>query len=150
MSMVQKLLIVSVTLLIAVLPFSSFVAPVLAQTAEELGVGTIAPPPGTDVWTDAAAAQGEDIALIFFMSNMIKLFSVVMGVWVIFNGILAGYLFLNSSGDSSGYEKARTQITQSVIGLMLIVMAYTFTGLVGLIFFGDAAIFLNPTIQGAP
>jgi hypothetical protein len=69
-----------------------------------------------------------------------------MGIWVIFNGILAGYHLLNSSGDAGGFEKARTQITQSTIGLLLIVLAYTFTGLVGFIFFGDASIFLDPKI----
>lgn len=119
---------------------------VYAQTAEELGIGTIKPPPGTAEISEQAQAQGEDIALIFFMSNMIKLFSVVVGIWVIFNGILAGILLLQSSGDASGFEKARTQITQSAIGLMLIVLAYTATGIVGLLFFGDAAIFLDPKI----
>lgn len=124
--------------------FASTVHPVAA--AVDTGIGTINPPPGVDKWQVKAQSQGADIGLIYFMSNMIKLFSVVMGIWVLYNGILAGYLFLNSSGDSGTFEKARTQITQSAIGLLVIVMAYTLTGLVGLIFFGDAAIFLNPKI----
>jgi len=148
--MLQKAVRYCLMLSVITLAFVSIVVAtpslVQAQTADQLGIGTIKAPPGTEEIIVQAQAQGQNIALIFFMSNMIKLFSVIMGIWVIFNGILAGYLLLNSSGDSGGFEKARTQITQSAIGLIMIVMAYTFTGLVGLIFFGDAGIFLNPKI----
>lgn len=146
--MLKKLIQLCIIFLILFVPvvgfdiFSDSIA--YAQSAEELGIGTIQPPPGTKEISAKAQAQGENIGLIYFMSNMITLFSVVMGVWVIFNGVLAGYQLLQSSGDASGFEKARTQITQSTIGLFLIVLAYTFTGVVGLIFFGDATIFLDP------
>ncbi len=115
---------------------------VFAQTAEEI-TGKIAVPPGTDVYTQKS---GDDIALIFFLSNMIKLFTIGAGIYVVFNVILAAFHFINSNGDASAYEKSRIQITQSVIGLLIIVMAYTLTGVVGLIFFGDASIFLDPKI----
>jgi hypothetical protein len=135
---------IPLTTLVTLVPQSAF-----AQSATDLGIGTVNAPPGTEAWVTAAQAEGQNIALIFFISNMIKLFSVVMGIWVIFNVLLAGYSFLST--DSSGaFEKARVQITQSAVGLMLIVLAYTFTGLIGLIFFGDAAIFLNPTLIAAP
>ncbi len=140
----------SAALFFGILSFvvAQFFAPltVFAQTADSLGIGTIKAPPGTAEISAAAQAKGQNIALIYFISNMITLFSVVMGIWVLFNGVLAGYYLLSSSGDASGFEKARTQITQSTIGLLLIVLAYTFTGLVGFIFFGDASIFLDPKI----
>lgn len=135
--------------LVAVIICSFFVMPNLihAQTAEDLGIGTIDTPPGVDLYEQAAQAEGAEIGIIYFMSNMIKLFTVVAGIWVILNGILAGYYFVQSSGDASAVEKARNQITQSAIGLSMIVLAYTFTGLVGLLFFGDAGIFLNPRLN---
>lgn len=115
---------------------------VLAQTAEVI-TGKIAVPPGVENYVQKSS---EDIALIFFLSNMIKVFTIVAGLYVVFNVILAAFFFINSNGDASAYEKSRTQITQSAIGLLLIVMSYTLTGLVGLLFFGDASIFLNPKI----
>lgn len=115
---------------------------VFAQTADEI-TGKLKLPPGPDVYTQKS---GDDIALIFFLSNMINLFTIGAGIYVVFNVILAAFHFINSSGDASAYEKSRVQITQSVIGLLIIVMAYTLTGLVGLIFFGDASIFLDPKI----
>ncbi|MBP7768521.1 hypothetical protein KA082_01675 [Candidatus Woesebacteria bacterium] len=112
--------------------------------AVDLGIGKIAPPPGVD---KIQAKSGADIGLIFFLSNMIKLFTVVCGIYAVFNIFLAATNFISSSADASATEKAKNQITNAVIGLFLIVMAFTFTGVAGLLFFGDAAIFLNPTIK---
>lgn len=116
-----------------------------AQTAQDI-TGKIDVPPGVVVYQNDAQAAGADIGLIYFMSNMIKLFTVVMGLYVVFNVILAGYHFIFTTGDASAYEKVRSQITQSAMGLMLIVMAYTLTGLISLLFFGDPLFILNPTI----
>ena len=115
---------------------------VLAQTAEVI-TGKIAVPPGVENYVQRSS---EDIALVFFLSNMIKVFTIISGLYVVFNVILAAFFFINSNGDAGAYEKSRIQITQSAIGLLLIVMSYTLTGLVGLLFFGDASIFLNPKI----
>lgn len=122
----------------------SFVTPAVsfAQTATELGIDTIEAPPGVELYQ---AKAGTNIGLVFFISKMIQLFTLVCGVWVIFNGTLAGYYFIQSSGDASAYEKARNQITQSTIGLIIIVLSYTVTGLVSLVFFGDAGFLLNPS-----
>lgn len=117
-------------------------AKALAQTAEEI-TGKLIAPPGVEQYIQKSS---DDIALIFFLSNMIRVFTIVAGVFVVFNVILAAFFFLNSSGDASAYEKARIQVTQSIIGLLIIIMSYTLTGIVGLVFFGDAAIFLNPKI----
>lgn len=117
-------------------------AKVLAQTAEEI-TGKLIAPPGVEQYIQKSS---DDIALIFFLSNMIRVFTIVAGLFVVFNVILAAFFFLNSSGDASAYEKARIQVTQSIIGLLIIIMSYTLTGIVGLVFFGDASIFLDPKI----
>lgn len=135
-----------IVIVLCVLPLISPTL-VLAQSSVDLGIGQIDTPPGVDKYQAAAQAQGADIGIIYFMSNMIKLFSIIAGIWVLFNGTIAGYYFIQSSGDASAYEKAKNQLTLSAMGLGMIVLSYTFTGLVGLIFFGDASIFLNPKIQ---
>lgn len=63
--------------------------------------------------------------------------------------VLAGYTYISSSGDSKAHESVRTQITNSVIGLILIVMTYTIGGIIGLVFFGDPSVVLSPTIPTA-
>lgn len=113
------------------------------KAANNLGFGTIETPPGVD---KIQAASGSDIGLLYFISNLITIFSVVAGVWTLFNVVLAGYTYISSSGDSKAHESVRTQITNSVIGLILIVMTYTIGGLIGLIFFGDPAFILNPQL----
>lgn len=117
----------------------------VAQAASPMeAVGTIDTPPGVE---DYQTRSGDDIALIFFISNMISVFTVVMGIYVLFNFIIAGMTYVASSGDAGTHEKVRQTITQSVLGLILIVTAYTITGLVSLVFFGDPAFILNPSIS---
>lgn len=106
-------------------------------------IGQIESPPGT---TEITAASGEQIGIIYFLSNLLILATVVAGVWVLVNVILAGYKYVSSSGDAGTHEKVRTHITNSIIGLVLIMFAYTMGGLIGFIFFGDAGFILNPVL----
>lgn len=114
-----------------------------AKAVGNLGFGKIATPPGVG---RMQVASGEDIGILYFISNLITIFTVILGVWTLFNVVLAGYTYMSSSGDSKAHEQVRTQITNSVIGLILIVMTYTIGGLIGLIFFGDAGFILNPKL----
>ena len=112
-------------------------------------VGEIQAPPGVEKQINKAITSGaitaDENALLFFISNMLKIVVILLGVWVIFNIILAGYDFINNKDSAAGRTKARDRLTMSVIGLLLIVAAYTVTGVIGAIFFGDAGFILNPT-----
>ena len=115
--------------------------------ADDFGIGTIDVPPGVEKYQAAAQAKtGADIGIIYFVSNLIKIFAAVAGVWTLFNVVLAGYIYLSSSGDAGSHQKVQTQVTNSVIGLILIVLSFTFGGLIGFIFFGDAGFILNPSL----
>jgi hypothetical protein len=111
-------------------------------------VGTIPVPPGTEAYNSAAGAAGapEGFALLFFISTVIKVITVVAGVWVIFNVVRAGYLYLTESGKSSASEKVRNMLTMSLLGLLLIITAYSVAGIIGLLIFGDAGYIINPTL----
>jgi hypothetical protein len=125
--------------------FVGFGSRVLA--ADDFGIGTIDVPPGVKEYQTAAQAKtGADIGIIYFVSNLIKIFAAVAGVWTLFNITLAGYMYLSSSGDAGTHQKVQTQVTNSVIGLILIVLSFTFGGLIGFIFFGDAGFILNPSL----
>ena len=124
--------------------FAAFPARLFAQTAEELGLGTIEIPAGPDIYQQRS---GEEIGLIFFISAMIKVFTIVVGVYAAFNMFLASYHFFSLSGDAGGFQKAKDQFVQSTIGLLIIVLSFTLTGLVSYIFFGDPTFILSPKIQ---
>lgn len=104
-------------------------------------IGTVNPPQGVQQYGDVS--QG---GLILFVSNIIKLLTIVGGIWVLFNFILAGYTYITSQGESSAATKVKDQITSSVIGLIIIVVSYTIIALLSLLLFGDAGFILNPKI----
>lgn len=107
--------------------------------------GTINPPAGVAEYNDQA---GSNIGIILFGSNVLKASSVIAGIWVMINFVLAGWTYITSNGDAAAHGKVANQLTMSVIGLLLIVGAYTIAALIGLIIFGDAGFILNPTFEG--
>lgn len=116
----------------------------IAQGPQDF-VGVIEKPEGLAAF-DTQAGGGESIGLLIFISNLIKVGTVVAGIWVLFNIIFAGWMYITSSGDSAVHGKVKDQITNSIIGLIVIVAAYTIVALIGLLLFGRADYFLNPTI----
>ncbi len=104
-------------------------------------IGQITPPPGTENYMKNT---GNENQLLPFISTLLTIGALVAGIWVLVNIFLAGYSALTSQGDSGAMGKIRTSITNSVIGLALIVLAYTFAALAGTIIFGDATLFIKP------
>lgn len=120
----------------------------LAQADTVNPFGQVSPPPGVADFNAQVGGGPNDIGLFLFFNSLITIFTVVAGLWVLLNLLLAGYQYITGSGDSSTHQKVRDRITMSVIGLVIMVSAYTIVGIIGLLFFGDAAFFLNPTITG--
>lgn len=109
--------------------------------------GEIKPPQGVEQYNIAAGGV-ENIGIIVFASRLIQVITVVGGLFVFFNVIYAGFLYLSAMGDSGAHAKVRDQITYSVVGLLIIVASYALAGIIGLIFFGNATFILNPEICG--
>ncbi len=86
--------------------------------------------------------------LIQFLSNLMRLATIIGGIWVMYNFIMAGFIFLSKSGDSAAFTQASEKITMSVVGLMIIAISYTIVGLISLIIFKDATYIINPKIYG--
>lgn len=103
--------------------------------------GTIRQPAGTERF----GGKGE-IGILAFVSLLIRIFTIIAGLIVLFNFIISGYTYLTSEGNPKAHETVKNQITYSVIGIVIIVSAYTITALLSLIFFGSATFILNPTI----
>lgn len=83
-----------------------------------------------------------------FISNIIVLITIIAGIWALFNIISAGVSVITSDGDSKKVGEMASKITNTFIGLLIMVAAPLLTALIGLFFFGDAGYFLNPTILG--
>jgi hypothetical protein len=109
-------------------------------------IGTIERPRGTSNYTQEYG-NGTENSILPFISTLLTIAAVFMGLWVLINLFLAGYTALTSSGDPQAMTKVRTSITNSVIGLLLIVLAYTIAALAGTIFFGDATLFIQPKFE---
>lgn len=123
---------------------SLIVKPAYAQQTPEDIVGPIEPPRGVENYT---AASGADIGLIFLISNLIRFFTLLAGLWIIINIILAGYQYITGGGKSEVHSKVKDKFTMSAIGFVLMIAAYAVAALVGLIFFGDPTYILSPTID---
>jgi len=109
--------------------------------------GEIKAPAGVSDY-NIEAGGSTAIGILIFMTRFIQLSFVIAGIWVVFNVITAGFIYLGSEGDAKAHSKVKDQITMSVIGLLIIVASYGFASIIGLIFFGDPSFILNPTIQG--
>lgn len=107
-------------------------------------VGKIKPTQGIERFDQASGGIG----LMLFISTIIKFATIIGGVWVLFNFILAGFTYVTSSGDAGAHSKVNDRITMSVIGLILLVATYTIIAIIGFVFFGDAGFILNPQISG--
>jgi len=105
--------------------------------------GVIKAPPGVAEFN--AQAEG-GIGIIIFFSNLIKLISIIAGLWTMLNFILAGFTYVTSADNPSAIEKIGTKLSSSVIGLAIIVASYTIAAVIGLILFGDATFIINPQI----
>lgn len=110
--------------------------------------GTVEAPPGVAQFNSQVTGSGERIGLIVFLSSLIRIATIVAGVIVFINFILAGYAYITSDGSSKVNEQVKNQLTYSVIGLVIIVASYTIIAIISLLIFGKADFILNPTITG--
>lgn len=107
--------------------------------------GQMSPPPGVATF-DTAAGGPDAIGIVYFASNLLQVATIIAGVFVLFQLIMAGYTYITASGDSGAHNKVKDRVTMSFLGLALIVASYTIAGLIGLLFFSDASFILNPKL----
>lgn len=70
-------------------------------------------------------------ALNRVLSGIIGFLTVVGGLWFFIQFILAGYAWISSGGDKSRVEAAQQKITNSLIGLLVVVAAWVIIGVIG-------------------
>lgn len=149
MQKLRKTLLTILSLSVTVLGFPSITfAQGAAQVAPGDVIGTVEAPPGVADYNKLVGGGPQDIGIILFASNMLKVGAVVAGLIVFYNFLMAGFNYITADGDSNAMKKVIDEIKSSVIGLILIVTAYAVTAVISLMIFGDANFILNPTIKG--
>lgn len=101
--------------------------------------GQVAPPPGVAQYASIGA----------FITVIIRLITIVAGVWSLFNLIFAGFKYITAAGDVKSIDTAWQSIYMSMIGLIIIVSAFAIAAIVGGLFFGDATFIISPNLVPA-
>jgi hypothetical protein len=122
----------------------SIVNKVYAQAPDVFG--EIKAPQGVAAY-DAHAPAGS-IGIIAFVSTLLRTATVVAGVFILFNFIMAGFSMVTGGGKSEAYSNATQKMTMSIIGIIVMVASYIIVGIISLIVFGDPKYILEPTICG--
>ena len=82
------------------------------------------------------------------IGNLIGLITTIAGIAVLINFLLAGLDFITASGDPKRIENAWRKINMSLIGLIIVVVAFLITGIAGKLLFGSYSAFLTPKLFG--
>jgi hypothetical protein len=73
-----------------------------------------------------AVANAEKI-----ISQVVGFLTILAGIYFIFYMVMAGINWIGAGGDQGKVQKARDEINQAVMGLVITVMAYGLIGLIG-------------------
>jgi len=112
--------------------------------ASEFGSGFTPPSPAyNDGSNDSTKVVGNIVKLL---SSIIGVITVLGAIFFIVYLFLAAFDWLSAGGDSGKVEKARNRIMQGVIGLIVMVMAYSILGIISRII-GIDLINLEETIR---
>ena len=65
------------------------------------------------------------------ISRIIGVLTVAGGIWFIFQIFLGAINWLSSSGDKQQLDNAKKRLTNAIIGLIVVVLAYALIGIIG-------------------
>lgn len=89
-------------------------------------------PPITNDYTEGVTEGTTALSSIeLFISNMVGVLTTVASIFFIIYFVMGAFKWVTAGGDSGKVQKARDQMIQSVLGLVLIVAAYAIIGVIG-------------------
>lgn len=110
-----------------VVPAVAFAAATTGDTSQpnvqgslSCGVSLKADASGNDCTTDTSTGAGRVQGIV---TDMINIFSVVVGIISVIMIIYGGFKYITSGGDSGNVTGARNTITYAVIGLVIVALA---------------------------
>jgi vacuolar-type H+-ATPase subunit I/STV1 len=69
--------------------------------------------------------------LEMIISNLIGFLTVIAGLFFLFYFLIAAINWVTAGGDSGKVQKARDQMVQGVMGLVVVIISYAVVGLIG-------------------
>lgn len=113
--------------------------------AADQPIGGFTPP------TDSFSTHSTDVGgvgaannLELFVSNAISFLTILAGIFFIFYFVMGALSWTTAGGEEAKVTKARDQMTQAVIGMVVVVISYSLIGVVGTFLGFD---FLHPGCQ---
>lgn len=111
-------------------------------------IGDIVPPSWLPEHGGVGVTDPGGFGLINFFSNVLRLLTIIAGLWGLLNLIFAGWGYITSGGDPEKVKGATSKINNSLIGLAIIAASYTVAAIIGWIFFGNPTMIISPQITG--
>lgn len=126
----RKILITLVSLVavlqMALVPVMSVSAQSLDSAGKYLGqTGLSGTTSDNPVTSDTSANR-----LFLFIGKIINVAFGLLGIVFVVLILYAGFTWMTAQGDTKAVDKAKTMLTQAVIGLIIMVLAYSITGFV--------------------
>ncbi len=104
--------------------------------------GVVKPTPGVEKYGDLTSGGP-----IVFVNAVIAFITAVAGIWLLITIILTGIKVISSVNDPKAFGEAMKKIMWSIIGLVVVAMAYIIAGWVSKQLFGTEEFILNPEIS---
>lgn len=98
-----------------------------------------------DISNPTAYQSTSGSGLFLLLNNLFMFSGLIAGIYVIFQIISAGYLYISASGDPKKVEQAWNKIWQALLGLVIVAAAFTIAAVVGRITGINP---LNPELYG--
>jgi len=103
-----------------------------ASTTVSFGDGLQAPGTGKGLTGDTTEIKSDPLASIeLFISRIIGALTVLGGVFFVVYFVLGAFGWVTAGGDQSKIQKARDQMVQGFLGLVVIVISYGLLGVIG-------------------
>lgn len=88
--------------------------------------------PGLGAFTNVQGGNNPNVVSAI-VSNILGFLTIVAGLWFLVQFILGAVSWISSGGDKGKVTQAKDKLTQSVIGLAIVVAAYGVAALLGAI-----------------
>jgi uncharacterized membrane protein len=76
-----------------------------------------------------AGTRGE--GLFLFINNILRLTTVIAGIFLVVQIIIAGYLYISANGDPKKTEQAWSKIWQAVLGFVIVSVSFVLAAVIG-------------------
>ena len=111
-------------------------------------IGQVTPPPQLKGALNPNGYATDPSGLIMLISNLVKFFIVLGGLFTFVNFLLAGFQYITLGDKPDELSRIHAKLYMSIIGLVVMVGAVVLTGVISYLLYGDPSFILNPTFYG--